>query len=70
MYYVMVDMRDEWGHVQSMRVGKPFKKSNSAMNLAKKYMNSNATVYKFGERIPLFTTNPKLMEIINALRIN
>ena len=70
MFYVMIDIRDEWGNVHHQRVGKPFKKSNSAINLARKYMNSNAIVYKFGDKIPLFATNTKLMEMINALRFN
>ncbi len=69
MYYVMSLERDEWGNMQYFRRGKYFKSFLSACKLAKKLPDAN--VMKYGSKIPVFTTNIKLKDIINYdLRTN
>ncbi len=67
MYYVMIDMRDDWGKLISTRIGKYFKNVNSAIKLANKHRTNHAFVYKYGLRIPIYSTKP---EVNNVIRQN
>ncbi len=68
MYYVLSTERDDWGNFNVFRRGKFYKNFESAKRLAIKY--ANADVYKYGNKVPVFTTNPKVKEIIDALRVD
>lgn len=67
MYYVMADLRDDFGNVFTGRVGRAFKKVESAIKYAKKFDKSNGTVYSYSKTIPIFSTNPKIKEILCKL---
>lgn len=63
MFYIMSYERDDWGEITQVRRGPMYKNIKSACRFALKF--SNAMVYKYGKKVPYFSSNPKLRGLLN-----
>lgn len=67
MYEIFTFMRDDWGKLTQIRVGKMHKKLPTAIRICRKKA-VNSFVKKYGERKPAFINNPEVEKLLNDSR--